>query len=282
MTFHIAFQQLNKQLLELYDSREAANIANWVMEKVTNLSKTNRIVLKDELLTQVQLDQLTIISNELMLNKPIQYVLNEAWFTGMCFYVNESVLIPRPETDELIEWLLNEVDHNKSTTILDVGTGSGCIPIALKKRLHNSSITSVDISQNALEVANKNAKTHQVDIQFKQLDFLDESNWENVGKYEFIISNPPYIKDNESVEMSKRVLNFEPNIALFVPDEQPLIFYDKIAKFGLKHLANGGAIYVEINQALGRETVELFHHYGYKTTLKKDLQQNDRMIKAVR
>lgn len=282
MTFHIAFQQLNKQLLALYDSRESANIANWVMEKVTKLSKVNRIVYKDQLLTQIQLDQLTIISNELMLNKPVQYVLNEAWFAGMCFYVNESVLIPRPETDELIDWLLNEVDHDKSTIILDIGTGSGCIPIALKKNLPKSKITSVDISPDALEVAAKNAQTHQAEIQLHQLDFLDEVNWDHLGNYNFIISNPPYIKDVEREEMSKSVFDFEPNLALFVPDENPLFFYDKIAKFGLKHLTNEGAIYVEINQALGEETVELFHNYGYKTILKKDLQQNDRMIKAVR
>jgi release factor glutamine methyltransferase len=218
---------------------------------------------------------------ELLQHRPVQYVLGEAWFANMPFYVNESVLIPRPETEELTNLIVQETKYRlPDARVLDIGSGSGCIPIALKKQLPQSRITSVDISAAALEVAKRNASALNAAVVFMQMDFLDKKASATLPLFNIIAGNPPYVKTSESASIHKNVLEYEPHTALFVPDNDVLIFYNAIAQFGLQHLHTGGKIYVEINETLGKETAALFEHYGYQTDLKQDLQGKDRIIKA--
>ncbi len=289
MTISTAYQQLLYQLYDLYDNREAANIADWVIERVTGFTKIDRVINKQFPLNPQQQQQLQLYTNQLLQHRPVQYVLQKAWFAGMKFYVDENVLIPRPETDELVEevvvgWQLKDdsLNHSSFSTnnllILDIGSGSGCIPIALKKKLPKAVITSVDVSEKALQVAQKNADTLGFEVNFKLLDFLEENNWQQLSMFDIIVSNPPYIKQSESDAMHRNVIAYEPPLALFVADDNALIFYKKIALFGTTHLNPKGKIYVEINEALGRETVTLFESFGYKAQLKKDMQGRDRMV----
>ena len=284
MTVHSSFKQLIVQLENLYDLREATNIADWVLEHITQKSRTWRIINKDVELTVLESGLLKSITEKLLLNIPIQYVLNESWFAGMKFFVNKSVLIPRPETEELVDWLVADLNNSTKTNsplkILDIGTGSGCIPISLKKKLSNCQITSIDISEEAIEVAQRNAHSLKADINFRHINFLEEDNWNSLGKFDLIISNPPYIRQFEGLEMSSRVTNYEPSVALFVPDEEPLLFYTKISLFAKQYLNEDGSIYVEINELLSVETLQMFSRNGFSTELKQDLQGRDRMIKA--
>lgn len=283
MTVQEAYKQLMFQLFELYDDREAGNIADRVTEHITGLKRIDRIINKQFLLTTEQEELLKNYTAQLLDHKPVQYVLHEAWFAGIKFYVDENVLIPRPETEELVLWILKEVYSLSlaNYSLLDIGTGSGCIPIALKKKLSSAEIYAVDVSAAALEVAKKNAASQQTKIIFHRLDILDEPAWKRLPTFDIIISNPPYIKQNEEDEMRKNVLQYEPHIALFVPENDALIFYKTIAAFGLKHLNKNGKLFFEINEALGNEVCVLLEQYGYKNIeLKKDMQGKDRMVKA--
>lgn len=286
MTFEGAEQSIITTIHGLYDDREAATIAAMVMEFVTGKSKMDRWLQKNELLSIENLKSLEKYSKELLTGKPVQYVLGEAWFAGLCLTVNEHTLIPRPETEELVNLCANWAAANKmqhaSLKILEVGTGSGCIAIALQKKLPNAQITAVDFSTEAVKVASANAIANNTSITFKTLDFLDESNWLELGSYDMIISNPPYIAEIEKESMAGHVLDFEPHTALFVKDNDPLIFYSAIAKFSNKYLHKDGAVFVEINQALGIQTQGVFEQNNYTTLLKKDLFENDRMIVATK
>ncbi len=200
----------------------------------------------------------------------------------MKLLVNERVLIPRPETEELVEWILKDIKQSgNEISLIDIGTGSGCIPIGVKKKLLGAAVSAVDVSDAALRVAKLNAVEQKVSINFFCLDFLQENEWNQLSKYNVVVSNPPYIKRSEESVIKDNVLNYEPHLALFVPDEDALIFFKAIAKFGQKHLKPGGSLYVEINEALGREVVELFKKQGFiDVILKKDMQGKDRMVKA--
>ena len=242
-------------------------------------------------------EQINHILQELLTHRPVQYVLNEAWFYGFKFEVNETVLIPRPETEELVDWVLKEVQGKKYEVrtedsaylvprtsylhILDIGTGSGCIPIALKKNLPAANISAIDVCSEALHTAINNAVMHETEINFQLLDFLDENKWNELGTYDLIISNPPYVKTSEAKTMSEHVLEYEPHKALFVPDEDALLFYRKIADFALTHLNSNGIVYLEINQQLGKETIDLLQQKGFAVELKKDMSGNERMLKTV-
>lgn len=276
MTIEKSYIKLLNILLNIYENNEATCIADMTIEFITGYSKSNRILHKQEMLNEVQLKQFKEICLELSIHKPVQYVLNEAWFYNKKFYVNEHVLIPRQETEELIELISTNNLNNKS--IIDIGTGSGCISITLKNKFLNSAITAIDVSNDALEVAKKNAQTFNAEINFLQLNFLDEKKWELLNHYDYIISNPPYVKLSESTTMQKNVLLFEPYTAFFVPDNDALIFYNKIALFGVNHLTENGKIFVEINEILGRETKQLFEQYGYLVEIIKDMQGKERFI----
>lgn len=280
MLVELAYQQLLQQLETLYEKREATTIANWVIEHITGLKRMDRIIQKKLLLNSEQETKLAAITNRLLNSEPIQYVVGEAWFAGNRYQVNPDVLIPRPETEELVEWILADDAIQDYRLFLDIGTGSGCIPITIKLKKPQAFVVGFDISQEALTIANKNAKDLNAAANFMQVDILDETRWQNFPLFNCIISNPPYIKASEHSNMSKHVKDFEPTIALFVPDEDPLIFYRKIAAFGFTHLEKNGTIYFEINQTLGNEVIGLLQQFGYTAELKKDLNGNDRMVKA--
>ena len=214
-------------------------------------------------------------------NEPIQYIIGIENFGGLTFEVNPNVLIPRPETQELVAWIVEDCQSGKSVRILDIGTGSGCIPVTLAKQLSEAEVESWDISEGALEVASRNCERNGVKVLLRQKDVL---NAEPEGKlYDVIVSNPPYITNKEKVDMEANVLDWEPSLALFVPDEDPLLFYRKIARLGCEILKEGGSLYFEINRAYGQETALMLNELGYnQIELKKDSWGNDRMIKAKR
>jgi release factor glutamine methyltransferase len=285
MTFEEAEQMLNAALEGLYENREANTIASMAMEFVTGKSKMDRWLLKNEILPDTNLKQLQDYTNQLLTGKPIQYVLGEAWFAGLALQVTPDTLIPRPETEELVNWCATWATANITSTtplkILEIGTGSGCIAIALQKKLPTAHITAVDISATAIQVASNNAAKYNAPITFKTQDFLHENSWPNLGSYDIIISNPPYIAEIEKNNIANHVLNFEPHTALFVPDNDVLVFYSAIGNFGKSNLQPGGALFFEINQLLGAETEKLLQEKNYSTTLRKDLFENERMILAV-
>lgn len=284
MTIQLAYQKTLVQLYDIYEHKEAANIADWTIEHVTGQRKIDRILYKDLPLTIQQGQTLQTFTEQLLNHKPIQYVLGEAWFCNMKLYVDENVLIPRPETEELVGWIVQEIQNSKfkiQKKILDVGTGSGCIAIALKKEVNDFEVHAIDISSGALEVAKRNATQQNVEIIFKQLDFLNINYREQLGIFDLIISNPPYVKKSEESTMQKNVSQYEPYVALFVPDDDALKFYVAITEFAKTNLVVNGSIYVEINESLGEEVTALFKHNGFENiALKKDLQGKDRMIKA--
>lgn len=278
MNYQKAYQLLVEHLKNLYDEIEAYKIADMALEYITQQSRIERLIHQQNELTQPQLQQFELIKQQLITAKPIQYILQEAWFYKRKFWVNEQVLIPRPETEELVALILQNIKPN--AIIIDIGTGSGCIPISLKKESPNLNITSVDISNEALQVAQKNANNLQADISFRHLNFLDETTWDSVGMFDVIVSNPPYIKLSEKTTMHKNVVGFEPSTALFVEEDDALIFYKKIIAFSKTHLNTHGKIFVEINESLGKETLQLLIDAGFIAAIKKDLQQKDRMIMA--
>jgi release factor glutamine methyltransferase len=276
----LAYRQLAKSLENNYDQREAMAIANLVMEKITGLKRIDRLMESHRTLSAAEIEQLAQYISQLLQGKPLQYVLEEAWFAHLPFYVNQWVMIPRPETEELVEWIRLENGNIMGLRVLDIGTGSGCIPIALKKQMPGASIISIDKSKEALDVAAKNALDLKAVIELTSLDFLDQVQWEQLGEVDLIVSNPPYIMESEKPCMESHVLDHEPSMALFVPDQDPLLFYRNIAQFGQTHLSINGTVYLEINQALGKEVCTLFESMGYYTELKQDMQGKDRMVKA--
>jgi release factor glutamine methyltransferase len=251
------------------------------MEHLTGSKKAERMIYKNAAITGKEEQQLQQIAERLLSHEPVQYVLNESWFCGLKFYVDKNVLIPRPETEELVEWIITNcrfpVDE---LSILDIGTGSGCIPIALKRRIRKAGVWSCDISDAALRIAKKNAASLGTEVSFHQLDFLDKQSWDSLPSADIIVSNPPYIPEKDKATMQPRVLNHEPATALFVPDNDPLVFYKALAEFGKKHLKPGGSIYTEIHEDLGQAAIMVFRSAGYSTELKKDMQQKDRMLRS--
>lgn len=224
-----------------------------------------------------------VIISELKAEKPIQYIIGETWFYDSKFYVNEHTLIPRPETEELVNWIVETVkknDKSEKLTILDIGTGTGCIPISLKKNIPQAEVFAIDVSEEALQVARKNAEANQVEINFILQNILETEDLKQ--QFDIIVSNPPYVRNLEKQEIKKNVLAFEPHLALFVEDNDALLFYRKIAQLALKNLSENGLLFFEINQYLGKETVELLKNLGFKNIeLKKDIYENDRMIKCI-
>ena len=268
------------ELSELYTEAESAQLYSIFLYEKTGFDRfQQRRFAHQELLISDE-EELKEIIEELKTGKPYQQILGHTEFYGKKFFVDENVLIPRPETEELVELAKIEIQNLKSKIqnlkLLDIGTGSGIIPITLKKHFPNAEISAIDISEKALEIAKKNAEFHQANIQFIQQDYLNTKLEEN---YDIIISNPPYIGIEENIEIEDSVKGFEPNIALFSPTSDALIFYKKIAKDGEKHLNENGMIFLEINQKLGKETLELFSNYS-ESRLIKDLSGNDRFVFA--
>ncbi len=269
------------QLQEIYSLDEATIIADWVFDKVIDIKRADLLRNPNEPVTAAAHGLMNQKLLQLLKHKPVQYVLGEAWFYNMKFSVNEQVLIPRPETEELVELMLT--DKRKKTaapSIIDIGTGSGCISIALKKHLPGSKITAVDISKGALEVASENAIHHQTAVDFKQLNFLDEKQWADLPSFDIIVSNPPYIPINEKEKLEKNVADNEPHAALFVPANEPLLFYKKIHQFSKHHLNEGGRIYMETHEDYAGDVADFFGKHHQKVVLKKDMYEKHRIVIA--
>jgi len=290
MTIDEARKEIIKNIRDIYEQNESNNIAELLIESITKLSRSERIIDGNRILSIAQENLLHSSNFRLQKHEPIQYIINEAWFAGMRFYVDKNVLIPRPETEELVEWVVEEYRiqntedriQNSGFKILDVGTGSGCIAIALKNKLPLSEVWACDISDQALNIARINADALQATIDFVPLNFLDPGQRRQLPNVDVIVSNPPYVPQNEKTEMKRNVVEYEPSTALFVTDDDPLIFYKAIAEFGREKLNKGGRIYAEIHENLGEPVKGLFLSEGYQTVqLKKDLQEKDRMIKAI-
>lgn len=273
-----------KELSDLYDLKEIDSLFNIIIAEVADLSSAKIKAFPEHEVTDEQFNGIIHIVKELKTGKPIQYVLGYAEFFGLTFKVNPSVLIPRPETEELVEWILSLVKNEQSTVghILDIGTGSGCIAISLKKNLSKFSVSAMDISGGALKTAEENAQLNGVDLILIQSDILDTGHEIESPKYHIIVSNPPYVTLEDKKQMHTNVTDFEPHTALFVPEDDPLIFYKAITDFACKHLEKGGLLFFEINENYGEQIVELLNSKLFiDIELRKDLSGKDRMIKAL-
>lgn len=279
MTTPAAFEQFKNKIGQIYDERESEQIADWIFEHVTGKKRWQRRHSNEALNTDEQ-QTLDAYLVQLMQHKPVQYILKEVWFYKRRFYVDERVLIPRPETEELVDWLISEQQHRPRLMVTDIGTGSGCIAISIKLGLLNAMVSAIDKSAEALQVATQNAAALNADVQFQQNDFLAEGTWSLLGKSDVIVSNPPYIPLGGAVAMDKNVTDYEPELALFVADDDPFIFYKKIATFGLQKLHPDGSIYVEIHEGSAEEVTAIFTGMGYKVDVKNDIYGKERMLKA--
>jgi release factor glutamine methyltransferase len=281
MTIRDAKQAIIEAIEPIYDNREAVNIATLLIEELTGLSKMNQFLQKQSIISDEIMEKLNQAIIRLSKGEPIQYIIGKAWFMELELMVNSHTLIPRPETEELVDALIKYLKSTQydKVQIVEIGAGSGCIPISIAKYYPNATITSVDISENALMIARENAQRIGVDIDWKQLNFLDQTAWNELGTYDIIISNPPYIRKAEAATMHTNVLNFEPHTALFVEDNDPLIFYKAIQNFCKNHLNKKGAVFLEINEGLGEETAALFNS-DFNVEIKKDMQNKERMILA--
>jgi len=271
-------------LKEKYPKTEIAAFFFLLLENKLNLQRIDTVLKPDFIIDDTILSELKSTLKRLQKEEPIQYILGETEFYGLPFIVNKNTLIPRPETEELVEWILLEIAKlqgciTPTLSVLDIGTGTGCIPICLAKNLTGVKITAIDISSEALKVAKQNATLNNVEITFLEMDILKTHQLEK--QYDIIVSNPPYVRELEKAEIKNNVLQNEPHLALFVEDHTPLIFYAKIADLAKQYLTKKGILFFEINQYLGKETIEMLEQKGFKNIeLKKDVFGNDRMIQA--
>ena len=276
----VAKKLIRDSLSQLYCEQEIESISKLIFEKVLGFSRLQVHLNQHETISSANLTQITEIVNRLIQFEPIQYILGETEFYGLPLKVNPAVLIPRPETEELVDWIIHDCSRI-NPIILDIGTGSGCIPIALAKNLTGATTEGWDISADALKVAEKNAEINQVKVNFICTDVLILDYAEQQQKYDLIVSNPPYVTPSEQLSMLKNVVDYEPHVALFVPETDPLIFYRTIAEIAINALKPGGQLYFEINEQFGNETVDLLSLKGFKNIiLKKDINGKERMIKA--
>jgi release factor glutamine methyltransferase len=301
-----------QELSSLYDEKEIESFFYLILENFHQIKRIDLALNPQMEMNDKQLLHWESILSDLKKQKPIQYILGETEFYGLPFLVNENTLIPRPETEELVELIIkqnskseippepkvNGAKLNSKLKILDIGTGSGCIAISLVKNISNVEVYAIDISEEVLETAKKNAQINQVEIHFIQADILKINNLEQLPtsnpklethnpkletQFDIIVSNPPYVRNLEKQEINPNVLEYEPHLALFVEDDDALLFYRKIAQLALKSLSPNGRLYFEINQYLGKETVELIESFGFKNVvLHKDIYGNDRMIEGTR
>ncbi len=267
-----------KKLSEIYDEREIENMFAWLCYDRFRLNR-NEIKSEGVRLSESELLDFRAVVKRLQTNEPLQYVLGKTEFYNCDILLNKHVLIPRPETEELVDLIVKSVD--RELTILDIGTGSGCIPIALKKAKPSCQLVGLDISPEALEIAQKSAILNKVEVLFYQADILTNK-LDDLPQFDLIISNPPYVLESDKVDMSKNVLDFEPHLALFVPDHDPLQFYRRIAELGLSKLNPNGLLYFEIHERFGKEMLDMLSGLGYEhCVLVQDMQGKNRMVKAV-
>lgn len=279
---HPAYNYIKQAINSQYPDTEASAIAKAILTDVFQLSTTDLYASKDMNFSTNQAEKLEVIITRLRANEPLQYILGNCYFCGLDFHVEPGVLIPRPETAELVEWIISDrKDSDSPIRILDIGTGSGCISISLAKNLPKSEVHAWDISEDAIRIASGNANRLDANVRFLQTDVLGQIPTDTMMNV--IVSNPPYITEAERTDMDANVTDWEPDTALFVPDNTPLLFYERIADIGKQILTPDGTLYFEINQRFGTETVEMLRPKGYRNVeLRKDLSGNDRMIKAER
>ena len=281
MTVYKQYRFFLDKLQAIFTTREATVITDWVFESIAGCTRFDTIRNPEQILPVAIIAHLNSALNALLQHKPVQYVLGEAWFYKMKLKVNERVLIPRPETEELVELVLTEAGHfEKPLNIQDIGTGSGCIAIAVKKNMPTAFVTAIDVSEYALLVAGENAANLKTNIQFLTIDFLDEPQWVGLPMFDIIISNPPYIPLNEKEKLDINVTAYEPHQALFVPDNLPLLFYKKIADFGKTNLTKNGKIFMETHENFAKETKALFEENYSRVEIKKDIFGKERMVTA--
>ena len=264
-----------EELSAVADEREITSWYYISMEYLLVYNRSDCIINSNQILNKSQLSKIKQIVAELKTHKPIQYILGKTEFYGLKINVNEHTLIPRPETEQLVDWILKE----NFVAALDIGTGSGCIPIALAKHT-DAKVLAIDVSEDALLIAEENAKNNKVEIDFIHQDILQTN---SLQKVDLIVSNPPYVLESEKEKMQENVLDYEPELALFVEDKNPLIFYKKIASLAFNFLNENGKLFFEINAKFGKETIEMLVDIGFvNIELKKDMNDKDRMIKAIK
>ncbi len=287
MTIEGANKLIIASLGGLYDERESAFICSMVMERLTGMSKGMRLIHKADPFTTATEELFRQFLSDLLKSRPVQYVLGEAWFGNLPFYVDENVLIPRPETEELVDWLLSDNPEiagkavsGNHVSVIDIGTGSGCIAVCIKKKRADFDLIALDVSEAALDIAKKNGRIHNVKISYTLCDIRDNKQWEKIPAVDLIISNPPYIPEKQKKGLDKHVKDFEPGLALFVPDADPILFYRLIAEIAKKKLKPGGRLFLEIHHDYSDEIRDWYGGNGFLVELKKDLSGNNRMIKA--
>jgi len=276
-------QQLMKnELLHLYPERELRSIISVLFSHLTGFSPAQLVLQKNRKLSESEIHFLQRALKRLLQHEPVQYITGKAYFYGFEFIVNKDVLIPRPETEELVDWIIKDSDNSKGLNAVDIGTGSGCIAVSLKKHMPGTSIDAVDISGSALSLAEKNAEIHGAAINFIHGNILDETFRDTLGRYDLIVSNPPYVSREDREKMLPNVTGFEPALALFV-DEDPLLFYREIIKFSLDHLSKDGYLYFECNETYTGQVAELLKSAGsYEIEVRNDMQGKKRMLKGIK
>jgi len=276
-------KQYQKELAAFYGEQEAGSLMNVLVNHFFGLSRVDMSLKPDFRLTETEILKLHFAVKDLKKEKPVQYIIGETEFSGLKLKVTPDVLIPRPETEEMVELIVKDTLGKEKLKILDVGTGSGCIALALKKKLPFSVITAVDVSNAVLEVAKENSRLNKLDVELKNIDILDISSWQKLDRFDLIVSNPPYVTEEDKVLMKKNVTDFEPHLALFVTNEDPLLFYSIIAEFAINHLIEGGSLWFEINENLGDEVLSLLQEKGFvNMALHADLFGRARFVSSVR
>jgi release factor glutamine methyltransferase len=272
-------QALKKQLADQFESVELGSILSILIEHIMGWDQVQQIIQKDNSISETQIKAFEAAVSALLAGRPIQYITGKSWFMGEPYLVNEQVLIPRPETEELVDWVIEYAAiKGKALRILDIGTGSGCIAIAIKKALPEAIVSAIDISSSALKIAEANASALKADIEFIALDILNTAFLP--GQYDVIVSNPPYIPMQEIKNMELQVTDHEPNIALFVPDEDPLVFYKAITRLAKLHLSSNGQLFFEIHYDQGDAMIALLNEMHFHAELRADLFEKDRMVRA--
>jgi release factor glutamine methyltransferase len=278
---HDILAHMKRELQGLYADEEIRSFWFILMEEYCRLSKTRVLTDTDRTISESEMLKVHFAIKDLKRSKPIQYILGRSLFCGMELKVTQDVLIPRPETEELVEWIIAENKEAKNINILDIGTGSGCIALALAKHFPDAVIHAADISEHAIAIAKKNAAKNKLSIQLHSMNVLDESEWTADGIYDLIVSNPPYIRMSEKKSIKDNVLLYEPESALFVPDSEPLKYYEAIFHFANSRLTQNGSLYFEINETLGNETRQLAYEKGFKKVeLRKDINGKNRMLRC--
>lgn len=270
------------ELKQFYDSHEASVISSMIFESIAQINKSTLITHPHQIVEKEILHKLNEALTQLKLHVPVQYITGHAWFYNLQFKVSAAVLVPRPETEELVKIVIDFIKTHHKKTVLDIGTGSGCIAISIKKNLPVISMHAIELSEAALGIAKENAVAHLTGITWQQMNFLEEDQWKLLPMFDVIVSNPPYIPLKEKDKLDKNVTAHEPHLALFVPDNEPLIFYKKIAAFGKEHLASGGSIFLETHEGYAKEVAAHFNENGYEAFIKKDFYEKERMVMATR